>query len=108
VESNSTGIKSLSGSCDVQIEDKAGYKLYISTDEGSFRFFKDLEKVSCDLISEGSYINCSDKEPEDVKPKDQGFIKTLKKLWILQIQLVVQEVWIFHLETCSNQNSKSY
>jgi hypothetical protein len=54
VESNSVGIKSLLGFCDVQVEDKTGYKSFISIDEGSFKFFSDLEKVSCDLISEGS------------------------------------------------------
>jgi hypothetical protein len=79
-ESNSVGIKSLLRSCDVQVEDKTGYKSYISIDEGLFRFFNDLEKISCDLISEGSYINCSDKEPETIKPKDQGFDKAPEKI----------------------------
>jgi hypothetical protein len=45
VESNSVGIKSLLGFCDVQVEDKTGYKSFISIDKGSFRFFNDLEKI---------------------------------------------------------------
>jgi hypothetical protein len=80
IESNSIGIKSLSESYDIQVEDKTGYKFYISVDEGSFRFFNDFSKVSCDLVMEGSYINCSDKEPEDVKPKDQGFDEAAEKI----------------------------
>jgi hypothetical protein len=46
---NSIGIKSLLGPCDVQVEDKTGYKSFISIDEGSFRFFNDLEKISCNF-----------------------------------------------------------
>jgi hypothetical protein len=39
--------------------------------EGSYRFFNDLQvMMSCELIGEGSYTNCSDKELEDIKPKD--------------------------------------
>jgi hypothetical protein len=36
----------LSGSCDIQVEDKdkTGYGFYISVDEGSFRFFNDFSK----------------------------------------------------------------
>jgi hypothetical protein len=30
--------------------------------------------------SKGSYINCSDKEPEEVKPKDQGFDEAAEKI----------------------------
>jgi hypothetical protein len=62
IEFNSVGFKSLSGSCNIQVEDKIGYRFY--------RFFNDFSKVSCDLVREGSYINCSDKEPEELKPKD--------------------------------------
>jgi hypothetical protein len=49
-------------------------------DERSFRFFNDFSKVSCDLVIEGSYINCSDKEPEEVKSKDQGFDEATEKI----------------------------
>jgi hypothetical protein len=49
-------------------------------DERSFRFFNNFSKVSCDLVIEGLYINCSDKEPEEVKPKDQGLDETAKKI----------------------------
>jgi hypothetical protein len=41
-ESNSVGIKSLSGSSDLKIQDKAGSMIIISIDEGSYRFFADL------------------------------------------------------------------
>jgi hypothetical protein len=41
-ESNSVGIKSLSGSCDLIIQDKAGSIIIISINEGSYRFFADL------------------------------------------------------------------
>jgi hypothetical protein len=40
VESNSVGVKFLSGSCDIQVEDKTVYRFYISVDKGSFRFFQ--------------------------------------------------------------------
>jgi hypothetical protein len=62
------------------VEDKTGYRFYISVDKGSFRFSNDFSQVSCDLVTEGSYINCSDKEPEDVKPKDQGFDEAAEKI----------------------------
>jgi hypothetical protein len=83
IESNSVGVKLLSGSCDIQVENKMGYKIYISVDEGFFRFFNDFGKVLCDLVTEGSYINCSDKEPKEVKLKASK--KPQKKMWILQI-----------------------
>jgi hypothetical protein len=41
-ESNSVGIKSLSRSCDLKIQDKAGSMIIISIDEGLYRFFADL------------------------------------------------------------------
>jgi hypothetical protein len=46
-ESNSVGIKSLSGSCDLKIQDKASSMIIISIDEGSYRFFADeaAEKI---------------------------------------------------------------
>jgi hypothetical protein len=49
------------------------HRFFISVDERSFIFFNNFSKVSCDLVTEDSYINCSDKDPEEVKPKDQGF-----------------------------------
>jgi hypothetical protein len=33
---------------------------------------------ACIVISESSYINCSDKEPEEVIPKDQGYDEVVK------------------------------
>jgi hypothetical protein len=59
----------LSESCDIQVEDKTGYRFYILVNKGSFRFFNDFSKVSYDLVTENSYINCSDKDPEEVKYK---------------------------------------
>jgi hypothetical protein len=50
-ESNSVGIKSLSGSCDLKIQDKAGSMIIISIDEGSYRFFSDSQvKVIMSII----------------------------------------------------------
>jgi hypothetical protein len=80
IESNSIGIKSLSESCDIQVENKTKYKFYISVNEKCFKFFNDFSKISCDLVMDGSYINCADKEPEDVKPKDQGFDEATEKI----------------------------
>jgi hypothetical protein len=47
-ESNSVGIKSLSGSWDLKIQDKASSIIIISIDEGSYRFFADLYGISCE------------------------------------------------------------
>jgi hypothetical protein len=63
-KSNSVGIKSLSGFCDLKIQDKAGSIITISIDEGSYRFFRDLFGISCEFMGEGNYINCFDKTPE--------------------------------------------
>jgi hypothetical protein len=72
-ESNLVGIKSLSGSCDLKIQDKACSIIIISIDEKSYRFFANLYGISCEFTSEGNYVNCSDKTPEEIRPKDQGF-----------------------------------
>jgi hypothetical protein len=80
-ESNSVGIKSLSGSCDVKIQDKAGLITIISIDEGSYRFFKDLFGISWEFTGEGNYINCSNKTPEEIRPKDQGFDKVAERVF---------------------------
>jgi hypothetical protein len=79
-ESNSVGIKSLSGSCDLKIQDKAGSIIIISVDEGSYRFFADLFGISCEFMGEGNYVNCSDKTPEEIRPKDQGFDEAAEKI----------------------------
>jgi hypothetical protein len=79
-ESNSVGIKSLSGSCDLKIQDKAGSIIIISVDEGSYRFFADLFGISCEFTGEGNYVNCSDKTPEEIWPKDQGFDEAAEKI----------------------------
>jgi hypothetical protein len=44
--SNSVGIKSLSGSCDLKIQDKADSIIIMSIDEGSYRFFTNLYRIS--------------------------------------------------------------
>jgi hypothetical protein len=72
-ESNSVGIKSLSGSCDLKIQDKAGSIIIISIYKESYRFFADLYGISCEITGEDNYVNCSDKTPEEIRPKDQGF-----------------------------------
>lgn len=33
--------------------------------EGSFRFFGDIQRISYDLIGEGSYTNCSNKNQKN-------------------------------------------
>jgi hypothetical protein len=68
-KSNSVGIKSLSGSCDLKIQVKAGSIIKIFIDEGSYRF-----------TGKGNYINCSDKTPEEIRPKDQGFDEAAEKI----------------------------
>jgi hypothetical protein len=42
LEAGSIGIKSLSGSCDIKIQDKTKLVSYITVDEGSYRFFGDF------------------------------------------------------------------
>jgi hypothetical protein len=64
-KSNSVGIKSLSGSCDLKIQDKTGSLIIICIDEGSYIFFGDLYGISCEFRGEGNYVNCSDKTPEE-------------------------------------------
>jgi hypothetical protein len=44
IESNLVGVKSLSGSCDIQVEDKTGYRFYVSVDKGSFNFSMTFQK----------------------------------------------------------------
>jgi hypothetical protein len=74
------GIKLLSGSCDLKIEDKAGSTIIISIDERLYRFFADLYGISCESMGEGNYVNCSDKTPEEIRPKDQGFDEAAEKI----------------------------
>jgi hypothetical protein len=41
----------------------------------SYRFFSDIASISCEPVEgvEGHYSNCSNKEPIELKPKEQGF-----------------------------------
>jgi hypothetical protein len=48
IESNAVGIKSLSGSYDLKVEDKAGY----------------IITISCEFAGEDNYVNCLDKTLE--------------------------------------------
>jgi hypothetical protein len=75
METQSIGIKSLSGTCDVKVSDKLGEITILSLDEGSYRFFSDISSISCEPVEgvEGHYSNCSNKEPIELKPKEQGF-----------------------------------
>jgi hypothetical protein len=79
-ESNSVGIKSLSGSCDLKIQDKSSSMIIIYIHEGTYRFFTDLYGISCEFMVEGNYVNCSDKTPKEIRPKDQGFDETVEKI----------------------------
>jgi hypothetical protein len=67
----------------------------------------DFSKISCNLVTEGSYINCSNKHPEEVKPKDQGFNKATEK--IIDTTNIISGTGglDIHLETCSKLNIKS-
>jgi hypothetical protein len=60
METQSIGIKSLSGTCDVKVWDKLGEITILSLDEGSFRFFSDISSISCEPVEgvEGHYSNC--------------------------------------------------
>jgi hypothetical protein len=75
METQLIGIKSLSGTCDVKVSDKLGEITILSLDEGSYRFFSDILSISCEPVEgvEGHYSNCSNKEPIELKPKEQGF-----------------------------------
>jgi hypothetical protein len=75
METQSIGIKSLSGTCDVKVSDKLGEITILSLDEGSYRFFSDIASISCEPVEgvEGHYLNCSNKELIELKPKEQGF-----------------------------------
>jgi hypothetical protein len=54
--------------------------IIISIDEGSYKFFADLYGISCEFMGEGNYINGSDKTPEEIWPKDQGFDEAAEKI----------------------------
>jgi hypothetical protein len=47
METQSIGIKSLSGTCDVKVSDRLGKITILSLDEGAFRFFSDILSISC-------------------------------------------------------------
>jgi hypothetical protein len=57
------------------VSDKLGEITILSLDEGSYRFFSDISNVSCEPVEgvEGYYSNCSNKDPIELKPKEQGF-----------------------------------
>jgi hypothetical protein len=75
MEIQSIGIKSFSGTCDVKVSDKLGEITILSLDEGLFRFFSDILNISYKSVKrvEGHYSNCSNKDPIELKPKEQGF-----------------------------------
>jgi hypothetical protein len=77
-KSNSVGIKSLSGSCDLKIQDKAGSMIIISIDEGSYKFFADLYEISCEFMGEGNYVNCI-KYPKKFGLKTKASMKQPRK-----------------------------
>jgi hypothetical protein len=55
------------------------------------------KKYLLKLIIEGSYINCSDKQPEEVKPKIKTSMKPQKKLWIQLTNTVNGIECFYHL-----------
>jgi hypothetical protein len=73
IESNAVGIESLSRSCDLKVEDKAGY----------------IITISCEF-TEDNYVNYLDKTLEEIRLKDQHFNKTTEKiLRIIQIMVSI-------------------
>jgi hypothetical protein len=68
METQSIGIKSLSGTCDVKVSDKLGENTILFLDEGSYGFFSDIANISCEL--EGDYSNCS--KANRIKTKGTG------------------------------------
>jgi hypothetical protein len=73
-------IKSLSGSCNLKIKNKASHIIILSIDEGSYRFFADLHGISCEFTGEGNSVNHSDKIPEEIRPRNQNFDKIAEKI----------------------------
>jgi hypothetical protein len=47
-----------------QTQSLSGLIPVAAVDEGSYRFFGDIQKSFCDLIEEGSYAICTDKNLE--------------------------------------------
>jgi hypothetical protein len=80
MEIQSIGIKSFSGTCDVKVLDKLGEITILSLDECSYRFFSDIASISCEQVegAEGHYSNCFNKEPIELKLKEQGFDKAVE------------------------------
>jgi hypothetical protein len=93
METQSIGIKSLSGTCDVKVSDKLGEIIILFLDEGSYRFFSDISSISCELVEgvEGHYSNCSNKEQIELKPKEQGFNKVAEIVFD-RIEIVIPGV----------------
>jgi hypothetical protein len=76
IKMQSIGIKFFLGICDVKVLDKLGEIIILFLDEGSYRFFSDIASISCEPVEgvEGHYSSdCSNKEPIQLKPKEQGF-----------------------------------
>jgi hypothetical protein len=67
METQSIGIKSLSGTCDVKVLDKLGEITILSLVERSYRFFSDIASISCESVEgvEGHYSNCSELKPKE-------------------------------------------
>jgi hypothetical protein len=53
--------------CDVKVQI---FIIYISINERPYNFFSDLQGISYHLIGKGFYTNCSNKEPEEIKPNN--------------------------------------
>jgi hypothetical protein len=74
------GIKLLSGSCDLKIQDKASSMITIFIGEWLYRFFANLYGISCEFTDENNYVSCFNKTPEEIRPKDQGFDEAAEKI----------------------------
>jgi preprotein translocase subunit SecG len=75
-------------------------------DEGSYRFFTDLYRISCEFTGEGNYVNCSDKTPEVIRPKDQGFDEAAEKIVNITSSNSKYDLNLFQISSKELFNSK--
>jgi hypothetical protein len=76
IEFNLVGIKSLSGPCDLKIQDKAGYLIIISNDEGSYA---DLYEFPVNSQVKVIMLTVQTKIQKKLNQKISASMKPLKK-----------------------------
>jgi hypothetical protein len=95
METQPIKMKSLSRTCDVKVSDILGKIIILSLDEGLFSFFTDIISISYKPVEgvEGYYSNCSNKDPTELKPKEQGFDEAA----LIEQKHPHQELWVLYL-----------